>query len=204
MKVWVVYYSMYGHIYQMAQAAAEGARSVPNVESVLWRVPETLPEGVLEKMGALEAQKQQAHVPVCTVDELAEADAIIFGTPTRFGNMCGQMRQFLDATGQLWVKGALVGKVGSVIASSNTQHGGQESTILTFHITLLHHGMVIVGLPYAFQGQMLTDQITGCSPYGASTIAGADGARLPSQNELAGARYQGEHVAKIARKLTMI
>jgi NAD(P)H dehydrogenase (quinone) len=141
---------------------------------------------------------------VCTVDELAEADAIIFGTPTRFGNMCGQMRQFLDATGQLWVKGALVGKVGSVVASSNTQHGGQESTILTFHITLLHHGMVIVGLPYAFQGQMLTDQITGCSPYGASTIAGADGARLPSQNELAGARYQGEHVAKIARKLTMI
>lgn len=204
MKVCVVYYSMYGHVYQMAQAAAEGARSVPDVEAVLWRVPETLPEAVLEKMGALEAQKRQAHVPVCTVDELAKADAIIFGTPTRFGNMCGQMRQFLDATGQLWVKGALVGKVGSVIASSNTQHGGQESTILTFHITLLHQGMVIVGLPYAFQGQMVMDQITGCSPYGASTIAGADGARLPSQNELAGARYQGEHVAKIARKLTMI
>jgi len=203
MKVCVVYYSMYGHVYQMVQAAAEGARSVPDVEAVLWRVPETLPEGVLEKMGALEAQKRQAHVPVCTVDELAKADAIIFGTPTRFGNMCGQMRQFLDATGQLWVKGALVGKVGSVIASSNTQHGGQESTILTFHITLLHQGMVIVGLPYAFQGQMVMDQITGCSPYGASTIAGADGARLPSQNELAGARYQGEHVAKIARKLTM-
>jgi len=204
MKVCVVYYSMYGHVYQMVQAAAEGARSVPDVEAVLWRVPETLPEGVLEKMGALEAQKRQAHVPVCTVDELAKADAIIFGTPTRFGNMCGQMRQFLDATGQLWVKGALVGKVGSVIASSNTQHGGQESTILTFHITLLHQGMVIVGLPYAFQGQMVMDQITGCSPYGASTVAGADGARLPSQNELAGARYQGEHVAKIARKLTMI
>jgi len=203
MKVCVVYYSMYGHVYQMVQAAAEGARSVPDVEAVLWRVPETLPEAVLEKMGALEAQKRQAHVPVCTVDELANADAIIFGTPTRFGNMCGQMRQFLDATGQLWVKGALVGKVGSVIASSNTQHGGQESTILTFHITLLHQGMVIVGLPYAFQGQMVTDQITGCSPYGASTIAGADGARWPSQNELAGARYQGEHVAKIARKLTM-
>jgi len=203
MKVCVVYYSMYGHVYQMVQAAAEGARSVPDVEAVLWRVPETLPEAVLEKMGALEAQKRQAHVPVCTVDELAKADAIIFGTPTRFGNMCGQMRQFLDATGQLWVKGALVGKVGSVIASSNTQHGGQESTILTFHITLLHQGMVIVGLPYAFQGQMVMDQITGCSPYGASTIAGADGARWPSQNELAGARYQGEHVAKIARKLTM-
>jgi NAD(P)H dehydrogenase (quinone) len=203
MKVWVVYYSMYGHVYQLAQAAAEGTRLVPNAEPVLRRVPETLSEGILEKMGALETLKIQAHVPVCTVDELAEADAIIFGTPTRFGNMCGQMRQFLDATGQLWVKGALVGKVGSVITSSNTQHGGQESTILTFHITLLHHGMVIVGLPYAFQGQMVMDQITGGSPYGASTIAGPDGARLPSENELAGARYQGEYVAKIARKLAM-
>ena len=202
MKVLVVYYSMYGHVYKLAEAAAEGARSVANVEAVLRRVPETLPEAVLEKMGAIEAQKQQADVPVCTVDELGKADAIIFGTPTRFGNMCGQMRQFLDATGQLWMNGALVGKVGSVITSSNTQHGGQESTILTFHITLLHHGMVVVGLPYAFQGQMLTDQISGCSPYGASTIAGADGSRLPTDNELAGARYQGEHVAKIAKKLT--
>ncbi len=202
MKVLVVYYSMYGHVYKLAEAAAEGARSVANVEAVLRRVPETLPEAVLEKMGAIEAQKQQADVPVCTVDELGKADAIIFGTPTRFGNMCGQMRQFLDATGQLWMNGALVGKAGSVITSSNTQHGGQESTILTFHITLLHHGMVVVGLPYAFQGQMLTDQISGCSPYGASTIAGADGSRLPTDNELAGARYQGEHVAKIAKKLT--
>jgi NAD(P)H dehydrogenase (quinone) len=203
MKVWVVYYSLYGHVYKLAEAAAEGARSIPDVETVLRRVPETLSRDVLEKMGAVEVQKQQSHVPVCTVDELAKADAIIFGTPTRFGNMCGQMRQFLDATGQLWVKGSLVGKVGSVIASSNTQHGGQESTILTFHVTLLHHGMVIVGLPYAFQGQMVTDQVSGCSPYGASTIAGADGSRLPSENELAGARYQGEHVATIARKLTM-
>jgi len=204
MKVLVVYYSMYGHVYKLAEAAAEGARSVANVEAVLRRVPETLPEHVLEKMGAVEAQKQQADVPVpvCTIDELGEADAIIFGTPTRFGNMCGQMRQFLDATGQLWMNGALVGKVGSVVTSSNTQHGGQESTILTFHITLLHHGMVVVGLPYAFQGQMLTDQISGCSPYGASTVAGADGSRFPSENELAGARYQGEHVAKIAKKLT--
>jgi len=202
MKILVVYYSLYGHVYQLAEAAAEGARSVGNVEVALRRVPETLPESVLEKMGAIEAQKQQAHVPQCTVDELGAADAIIFGTPTRFGNMCGQMRQFLDATGQLWMKGALVGKVGSVIASSNTQHGGQESTILTFHVTLLHHGMVVVGLPYAFQGQMVADQITGCSPYGASTIAGTDGRRFPSENELAGARYQGEHVAKIAKKLT--
>ncbi len=202
MKVLVVYYSMYGHVYKLAQAAAEGARSVENVEAMLRRVPETLPEEVLEKMGAIKAQKLQADVPVCTVDELGQADAVIFGTPTRFGNMCGQMRQFLDATGGLWVKGALVGKAGSVITSSNTQHGGQESTILSFHITLLHHGMVIIGLPYAFQGQMTMDEISGGSPYGASTIAGGDGSRFPSENELAGARYQGERVARIARKLT--
>jgi len=202
MKVLVVYYSMYGHVYKLAEAAAEGARSAKNVEAVLRRVPETLSESVLAKMGATEAQKLQAHVPLCTVDELGEADAIIFGTPTRFGNMCGQMRQFLDATGQLWAKGALVGKVGSVITSSNTQHGGQESTILSFHLTLLHHGMVVVGLPYAFQGQFMMDEISGCSPYGASTIAGGDGSRFPSENELAGAQYQGEHVANIAKKLT--
>ncbi|MEW6068256.1 MAG: NAD(P)H:quinone oxidoreductase [Nitrospirota bacterium] len=202
MKVLVVYYSMYGHVYRLAEAAAEGARSVADVEAIMRRVPETLPQNVLEKMGAIEAQKQQSHVTVCTIDELGEADAIIFGTPTRFGNMCGQMRQFLDATGKLWMKGALIGKVGSVITSSNTQHGGQESTILTFHVTLLHHGMVIVGLPYAFQGQLLTDEVSGCSPYGASTIAGADGSRVPTENEVAGARYLGEHVAKIAKKLT--
>ena len=201
MKVLVVYYSMYGHIYRLAQAAAEGAKSVEGVEVDIRRVPETLPQSVIEKMGALETQKMQAHIPVCTVDELAQADAIIFGTPTRFGNMCGQMRQFLDATGQLWMSGALVGKVGSVITSSNTQHGGQESTILSFHITLLHHGMIIVGLPYTFQGQMQTDEISGCSPYGASTVAGSDGSRLPTENELAGARFQGEWVAKIAKKL---
>jgi NAD(P)H dehydrogenase (quinone) len=149
-------------------------------------------------MGAVKAQKEQADVPVCTVKELGEADAVIFGTPTRFGNMCGQMRQFLDATGQLWMEGALAGKAGSVITSSSTQHGGQESTILTFHVTLLHHGMVIVGLPYTFKGQMQTDHIEGCSPYGASTIAGSDGSRFPSEGELAGARFQGEYVAGIA------
>jgi len=203
MKVLVVYYSMYGHVLKLAEAAAEGARSVASVEAVLYRVPETLSEDVLEKMGAIEAQKKQADIPVCTVDELGEADAIIFGTPTRFGNMCGQMRQFLDGTGQLWMKGALVGKVGSVITSSNTQHGGQESTILSFHLTLLHHGMLVAGLPYSFQGQMTLDDICGCSPYGASTIAGADGSRFPSENELAGARYQGEYVSKIAKKLTV-
>ena len=202
MKVLVVYYSMYGHVYKMANAVVEGARSVGGAEVTLRRVPETLPPEVLEKMGAVEAQKQQADVPVCTIEELAEADAIIFGAPTRFGNMCGQMRQFLDATGQLWANGALVGKVGSVITSSNTQHGGQESTILSFHTTLLHQGMVIVGLPYTFKGQSIMDEVSGCSPYGASTIAGSDGSRVPSENELAGARFQGEHVAKIAQKLT--
>lgn len=202
MTVLIVYYSMYGHIYKMAQAVEQGVRQVKGVDVALRRVPETLPDAVLEKMGAVETQKQQAQVPICTVDELGEADAIIFGTPTRFGNMCGQMRQFMDATGKLWMSGALVGKVGSVFTSSNTQHGGQESTILSFHTTLLHQGMVIVGLPYAFQGQMTMDEITGCSPYGASTIAGKDGERMPSDNELAGARFQGEHVAKIAKKLS--
>jgi NAD(P)H dehydrogenase (quinone) len=202
MKVLIVYYSMYGHIHKMAQAIAEGVSSIPGAEAVLRQVPETLPKDVLEKMGALDARQSMAAIPVCTVDELAAADAVIFGTPTRFGNMCGQMRQFLDATGQLWAKGALVGKVGSVFASSNTQHGGQESTILSFHITLLHQGFIIVGLPYAFQGQMRMDEITGGSPYGASTIAGESGARMPSENELEAARYQGRHVAGIAAKLT--
>ena len=201
MKVLIPFYSMYGHVYRMAEAVAEGVRQVSGAEAELRRVPETLPEAVLAKMGAVEAQKAFAHVPVCTVDELAGADAIIFGTPTRFGNMCGQMRQFLDATGGLWVKGALVGKVGSVFAGSATQHGGQESTVLSFHTTLLHHGMIIVGLPYRFQGQMRIDEITGGSPYGASTIAGGKGERLPSANELAGATFQGQHVAAIASKL---
>jgi len=202
MKILVVYYSMYGHIHRMAQAVAEGAKEVSGAEVVLRRVPETLSEEILTKMGAVEAQKGMAHIPVCTVEELATADAIIFGTPTRFGNMCGQMRQFLDATGKLWTKGLLVGKVGSVFASSATQHGGQESTILSFHITLLHQGFVIVGLPYTFQGQMRMDEITGGSPYGASTIAGGEGERMPSENELAAARFQGRHVAAIAAKLS--
>ena len=202
MKILVVYYSMYGHINRMAEAVAEGAREVKDAEVVLRRVPETLSDEILKMMGALDSQKAMAHIPACTVEELGEADAIIFGTPTRFGNMCGQMRQFLDATGQLWMKGALVGKVGSVFASSNTQHGGQESTILSFHITLLHLGMVVAGLPYAFAGQMLMDEITGGSPYGASTIAGAKGERRPSENELAAARYQGKYVATLAAKLS--
>ena len=201
MKILIVYYSMYGHTHRMAEAVAEGAREVKGAEVDMRRVPETLPDEVLKKMGAIDVQKVFAHIPVCTVDELASADAIIFGTPTRFGNMCGQMRQFLDATGQLWAKDALVGKVGSVFTSSNTQHGGQESTILSFHITLFHQGMVVVGLPYAFKGQTRIDEITGGSPYGASTIAGGQGERMPSENELAAARYQGKHVATIASNL---
>ena len=201
MKALVVFYSTYGHVYQMAEAVAEGVRAVNGAEVILRRVPETLPIEVLKQMGALEAQKRFAHIPVCAVQELAGADAVIFGTPTRFGNMCGQMRQFLDATGELWAKGALVGKVGSVFTSSATQHGGQESTILTFHVTLLHHGFILVGLPYTFQGQMTIDEISGGSPYGASTIAGGDGSRMPSENELAAARFQGKHVAAISAKL---
>ncbi len=193
---------MYTHVFRMAEAVAEGVRDITGCEAVLKRVPETLPEHVLGLMHALDAQKSMEHIPVATVDDLAAADAIIFGTPTRFGNMCGQMRQFLDATGQLWKKGALVGKVGSVFTSSATQHGGQESTILSFHTTLLHHGMIVVGLPYTFLGQMDNTEITGGSPYGATTIAGTEGERLPSANEVAGARFQGAHVASIAKKLT--
>jgi len=201
MKIYIVYYSMYGHIHAMAQAIAEGAKEVEGAEVILRRVPETLSEEIIGRMGATESQKEIQKIPVCSVDELKEADAIIFGTPTRFGNMTGQMRQFLDATGQLWAQGALVGKVGSVFTSTATQHGGQESTILGFHVTLLHHGMVIVGLPYAFQGQTRIDEMTGGSPYGASTITGGKGERMPSENELAAARFQGKHVATITKKI---
>ena len=200
-RVLIVFYSMYGHIYRMAEAVAEGVREVPGCEALIKRVPETLTVEVIGKMGATSAQKDMAHIPLATVDDLTAADALIFGTPTRFGNMCGQMRQFLDATGQLWMKGALVGKPGSVFTSTATQHGGQESTILSFHTTLLHQGMVVVGLPYAFGGQMGVAEITGCSPYGASTVTGGQGERMPSDNELAGARFQGAHVARIALKL---
>lgn len=201
MKFLIVYYSMYGHIHRMAEAVAEGAGEVSGTEVSLRRVPETLSAEILGKMGAVEAQKAMAHIPVCTLEELESAHAIVFGTPTRFGNMCGQMRQFLDSTGGLWAKGALVGKVGSVFTSSATQHGGQESTILSFHITLLHQGLIVVGLPYTFQGQMRIDEITGGSPYGASTIAGGKGERMPSRNELDAARFQGRWVASIAARL---
>jgi NAD(P)H dehydrogenase (quinone) len=201
MKVQVIFYSMYGHIYRMAEAIAEGARTVPGAEVSLWRVPELVPEDKLEASGAKAAQGAFSHVPVAEPRQLAEADAVIFGTPTRFGNMCAQMRNFLDQTGKLWLEGSLIGKVGSVFASSATQHGGQESTILSFHTTLLHQGMIIVGLPYSEARQMTMSEISGGSPYGASTIAGGDGRRMPSENELAMARYQGRHVAEITADL---
>ena len=201
MKVLVLCYSLYGHVYDLAQAVAQGAEEVEGAQVIIKRVPETLPREVIEQMGAQDFQEEFFELPVCDPQELADYDAVIFGTPTRFGNMCGQMRQFLDATGGLWAQGDLIGKVGSVFTSTATQHGGQESTILSFHITLLHHGMLVAGLPYSFPGQMKQDEITGCSPYGASTIAGSGGERTPSENELEGARFQGRHVAEIAKKL---
>lgn len=201
MKVLVLFYSSYGHMYQMAKSAVAGAEEVEGSEVKIMRVPELLSDEVLSQIGALEVQKQWADVPVAGPEDLEWADAVIFGIPTRFGNMIGQMRMFLDSTGPQWASGALVGKVGSVMSSSATQHGGQESTILTTQVTLLHHGMVIVGLPYAYQGQTTIDEISGGSPYGASTIAGGDGSRMPSENELKAARFQGRHVAEIAGKL---
>lgn len=204
-KVNIIFYSMYGHIYRMAEAVAAGAREVEGAEVGFYQVSETLPEEVLEKMGAIETKKLFAHIPVLTrdmyEDVLAGADALIFGTPTRYGNMTAQMRAVLDGLGGLWSQDAFVGKVGSVFTSSGTQHGGQESTILTFHVTLLHLGMIIVGLPYAEKRQTRMDEITGGSPYGASTIAGPGGSRQPSENELAMARYQGRHVTQIANKI---
>ena len=201
MKIQVVFYSMYGHIYRMAEAIAEGARQVAGTEVSLFQVPELVPEAVLEKSGAKQARAAFAHVPVMKPDQLAEGDAILFGTPTRFGNMCAQMRNFLDQTGGLWVKGALVGKVGSAFTSTGTQHGGQETTITSFHTTLLHQGMVIVGVPYSESGLVHMDEISGGTPYGATTLAGPDGSRHPTANELKVARFQGKHVAEIASKL---
>jgi NAD(P)H dehydrogenase (quinone) len=196
-KVLVLYYSMYGHIETMAGAVADGAREVDGVEVTVKRVPELMPREAAEKAGA----KLDQAAPEAQPAELADYDAIIVGTPTRFGNMAAQMRNFWDQTGGLWAKGALIGKAGSVFTSSGTQHGGQESTLLATHITLLHHGLVIVGLPYSCAAQMGLDEIKGGSPYGASTIAGGDGSRQPSEQELGMARFQGRHVAEIAAKL---
>jgi NAD(P)H dehydrogenase (quinone) len=196
-RVLVLYYSTYGHVETMAKAVAAGARSVPGTEVTLKRVPELMPEAVAKSAGA----KLDQAAPIARPEELAEYDAVIFGTPTRFGNMAAQMRNFLDQTGGLWAKGALIGKIGSVFASTGSQHGGQESTLLSFHTTLLHHGMVVVGLPYSAQGLMRLDEITGGTPYGATTIAGGKGERQPSDNELELARVQGRHVAETAAAL---
>lgn len=196
-KVLVLYYSSYGHIETMATAVAEGAREA-GAEVAIKRVPELVPEEIARKSGI----KLDQSAPVATVAELADYDAIIFGTPTRFGNMASQMRNFLDQTGGLWAKGALIGKVGSVFVSTGTQHGGQETTATSFHTTLLHHGMVVVGVPYSETRLSVMSEITGGSPYGATTLAGSDGSRTPSENELAIARFQGRHVAGIAAKLT--
>jgi NAD(P)H dehydrogenase (quinone) len=193
----VLYYSMYGHVETMAEAVAEGARAVDGLQVRIKRVPETMPEDQARSAGA----KLDQAAPVADPQELSDYDGIIFGTPTRFGNMCGQMRTFLDQTGSHWMRGTLIGKVGSVFTSTASQHGGQETTLTSFHTTLLHQGMVIVGVPYACKELLNMDEITGGTPYGASTMADADGSRQPSANELAIARFQGRHVAQITRWL---
>jgi len=196
-RILVLYYSSYGHVETMARAVAEGAGSVAGCTVALKRVPELVPDEIAAQAGL----KLDQAAPIATPDELADYDAIIFGTPTRFGNMAAQMRNFLDQTGPLWARAALLNKIGSVFVSTATQHGGQETTITSFHTTLLHHGMIIVGLPYTFAGNAEMGEISGGTPYGASTLAGSDGSRQPSENELAGARYQGRHVAEIAVKI---
>jgi NAD(P)H:quinone oxidoreductase type IV len=201
MKVQVVFYSMYGHVYRMAEAVAAGARQVPGAEVTLYQVPELIPDEALVKSGAKKAREAFAHIPVAQVEKLPEADAIVFGTPTRFGNMCAQMRNFMDRTTKLWLAGSLIGKAGSVFASTASQHGGQETTITSFYNTLIHLGMVIVGVPYSESRLLNMKEITGGTPYGATTLADADGSRQPSENELAIARFQGLHVAQIAGKL---
>jgi NAD(P)H:quinone oxidoreductase type IV len=200
-KVQVVFYSMYGHVYEMAEAVAAGAREAGGTDVTLWQVPELVPDEILEKSGASVARAAFAQVSVAKPTQLAEADAVIFGTPTRFGNMAAQMRNFLDQTGGLWANGALAGKVGSAFTSTASQHGGHETTLVSFHATLLHHGMIIVGLPYTEPRLLNMAEITGGTPYGASTLAGIDGSRQPSENELAIARFQGKHVAQITKAL---
>lgn len=200
-KIQIIFYSMYGHIYQMAESVAKGALEIPDTEVELFRVTELVPDNILEKSGAKEAQKQFEHIPLAKPEQLANADAIIFGTPTRYGNMCAQMRNFLDQTGSLWMHNSLVGKVGSVFTSTGTQHGGQETTITSSHVTLFHLGFIVVGVPYSEKGLTNMKEITGGSPYGAGTLAGADGKRHPSDNELNIAHFQGKHVAEITRAL---
>ncbi|MGA1862516.1 NAD(P)H:quinone oxidoreductase [Deferribacter thermophilus] len=200
-KLYIVFYSLYGHTYRLAEAVKEGASSVDGVDVKLFQVPELMSEDQLKAAGAYEAKQSFAHVPVITVEELGNADGVIFGTPTRFGNMASQMKNFIDQTGSLWMKGALIGKVGSVFVSTASQHGGQETTITSFHTVLLHHGMVVVGVPYSEQRLLKMDEITGGTPYGATTMADHDGSRLPSENELEIAKFQGKYVAEITKKL---
>ncbi len=200
-QIQVVFYSMYGHVYEMAKEVANGVSEVAGTHVDLYQVQELIPDDRLEASGAKAAREGFAHLPVIKPDDLASADAVIFGTPTRFGNMCAQMRNFLDQTSQLWMQGGLVGKVGSVFTSTATQHGGQETTITSFHTTLLHHGMIVVGVPYTEQRLMEIGEVSGGTPYGASTIASPDGSRWPSDNERAIAQFQGRHVAEIASRL---
>jgi NAD(P)H dehydrogenase (quinone) len=201
-KVQVIFYSMYGHMWKMAEAIAEGARQVPGAQVDLYQVAETLPQAVLEKMGAVDAKKAFAHIPLADIANLSKADAIIIGAPTRFGSAAAQMQTFFDSSGQHWLTGALVGKVGGIFTSTGTQHGGQETTIISMQTFLFHHGLLVVGVPYACPALMNMNEITGGSPYGASTIAGTRGERLPSANELTIAKYQGKHITEIATKLT--
>jgi len=200
-KVQVIFYSLYGHVWKMAEAIAEGARQVPGADVQIYQVAETLPPEILAKMGATEAKKAFAHIPVADPKQLADADVILFGTGTRFGSATAQMQAFFDATGSLWMKGALVGKVGSVFSSTGTQHGGQETTLMSLMTFLFHQGMAVVGVPYAAQELLNMKEITGGTPYGATTITNADGSRLPSENELAIARFQGKHATQIGAKV---
>jgi NAD(P)H dehydrogenase (quinone) len=199
-KVQVIFYSTYGHVYRLAEEIAKGAREIDGAQVEVFQVAETLPKEVLEKMGAVDAREAFAHIPVADPKRLGEADAIILGTPTRYGSAAAQMQAFLDATGSLWSSGALIGKVGSAFTSTASQHGGQETTITSFHSTLLHLGMVIVGVPYSCKGLTFMGEITGGSPYGAAPLSDNDGSRQTSQNELEIARFQGRHVAEIAKK----
>ncbi len=200
-RVKVIFHSLYGHVFRMAEAVAAGAREVAGAEVELLQVAETLPSEILQKMGAVEAKERFAHVPLADPKKLAETDALFFGSGTRFGSATAQMQAFFDATGSHWNSGALVGKVGSVFTSTASQHGGQETTLISMQTFLFHQGMVVVGVPYAEQRLLMMKEITGGSPYGASTITDAQGERMPSENELAIARYQGRHGTEIAAKL---
>ena len=202
-KVQVIFYSMYGHVWRMAEAVAEGARQVPGAQVELMQVAETLPNDVLAKMGAVDAKKAFAHIPVADPRRIAEADVIILGSGTRFGSATAQMRTFIDNTGPLWSSGALIGKVGSAFSSTASQHGGQETTLFNFHNFFFHMGMVLVGVPYACQELLTMSEMTGGTPYGATTVTGAKGERMPNANELTIARYQGKHATEIAAKLVV-